>query len=320
MSRALNDSERISEPVREKIKKLAKDLHYVPNASAFSLKKKMNRAIAVVTPTVEFPGGEFYQEIVKGVDRILSDNNFSILLATYHTQRNTFERMVLEGRIDGAVVLGDVFADADLQDLNEINIPIVVLNQSSKLNLSNLIYVTSNDFELAEELTEHIVVKHNRKKFLFIGGGYKYKSSRERLNGFLKVMKKYDLKYLMLQGEFAKSLESGKMIVGNLIKKNKFDFDAIVCANDYIAIGVINALNKGRLKIPKDVAIFGWDNTRVSQFVGCSPISTVEPNALEMGVFATKKLLKWVEEKIRPVTNNFVINGRVIYKNSCGCG
>ncbi len=320
VSRALNNSERISKPVREKIHKIAKELNYVPNASAFSLKKKMNRAIAIVTPTIDFPGGDFYQEILRGIDKVICENSFTILLATYKSKKRTFHRIVSERRIDGAIVIGDIFSEKDIKELDELGIPIIMVNQSAVIDAKNIVFVALNNSRLSYRITEHIIKVHNRQKLLYIGGGKEYLSSRERKKGFIRAVKEFRAEYKSIEGDFAYALETGYEIIEDIYDKNRaFDYDAVVCASDNIALGVLNKLKELNIPVPDKVSVFGWDNIRITDFIIPS-LSSVDPNAFNMGLFSAETLLNWINSKERPEQAKYNINGELIYRQSCGCG
>ena len=191
VSRALNDNKRISKKVREKVQKAAKKLNYFPNASAYSLRKKMNRSLAIVMPFSTFSGGEFFQELIRGVDSVVRNYNFTILFATYKGKENSFFRVAAENRIDSALILGDVFKPNELKKIESIDLPIGVINYKFNKKNNKIFSVYSDNEHGGELVAEHLIKVHNRKKILFIGGGNKYQGNQLRLKGLKKGIDKF---------------------------------------------------------------------------------------------------------------------------------
>ncbi len=316
VSRALNDSNVISKEVKEKIKKIAKELNYERDAYAFSLRKGIKQTIAVVTPTIEFAGGEFYSSVIRGVDRVINEKKFSILFATF---LGNFKRIVRERRIDGAVIVGDIYSNKDIEEIFKLDIPTVFINQKIRVYNNNFVSIYLNNEKVIEEITTHLVEKHQRSNFLFLGGGDKYQTSRLRKKGFIYVMKKYGIKnYKIIDMDFATALPDSFKTIGNLLKNKKFNFDGIVCASDKLAIGVISALINYNPQRLKDISITGFDNIEFSRYV-TPPLTTVDPKAELMGEEAAKLLIEKVLHKKKFEYNEIEIEAEIIYRKSCVC-
>ncbi len=317
VSRALNDSPLISRNVKNKIKKIAKELNYVPNLLGYSLKKKQTKTISVVVPYLEFLGGEFYNEIVRGVYNVVQANGYTVIFTAYRDSFDYFNRIVLERRIDGALFVGDIFRKRDLEIINSLGIPVVFINY--KFNKKNYISVYTENIKPIEELTLHLIKHHKRNKLLFIGGGEEYQTSKLRLKGFKNIVEKEKIGHKVVNASFEKSPESSYKVILELIREKKFDFNGIVCASDGIALGVIKALQENGIKIPEEVSITGYDNTQVGRYVS-PPLTSVEPGAYEMGKRGTEILLDWVIRKHKPENTEFKVKSKVVIRESCGCG
>jgi len=317
VSRALHNSSLVRAELRAKIQQIAKKMNYVPNASAYSLKKKINKTIALVFPYLKFPGGEFYGEIIQGIDQPVDDYQFAITLADYGKQNNTFARIVMENRVDGAIIVGDIFSNDDLAEIDSFSIPIVLINQRLTSKFKNIVDVFSNNINGAELLCEHLIVKHNRKKILFLSGGANYQTNQERIKGAKKISKKAGVDFNIAQANFAE-MGSGYTTIKELITQNKFNYDAIMCGNDTIAIGAIKALKENRIKVPEQVSVTGFDNIKLSEFVDI-PLTTIDPSAYEMGRMASEVLLKWIVDKEKPKEHKYEFEQKLIIRKSCGC-
>lgn len=320
VSRALNNSERISKKVREKIKKIAQDLNYYPNASAYSLRKKMNRSIAIVLPELQFPGGDFFQEIIRGVIHIIQEHNFTLVFSTYSKEDNSFFRIVQENRIDGAIVLGDVFTQKELNELDKIPLPTFIVNYKLDNSVKNLIDIYSDNEYGGKLVAQHLIEVHKRKNILFIGGGDAYQANRHRLKGLKNFIDKckQDIHLEVINGDFATAYKWGEEIVTDLIKKNKFNFDAIFAASDALAIGALNVLVKNSVKVPEDVSLISYDNIEVDNFYPIA-ITSVDQNANLIGRKAAEALILKILKKESGLEQGVIIEPELVIRSSCGC-
>ncbi|MBU1077547.1 MAG: LacI family transcriptional regulator [Spirochaetes bacterium] len=324
VSRALNNSERISKKVREKIKKIAKELNYYPNASAYSLRKKVNRSIAVVFPKMIFPGGEFFQEILRGIDSIIQKQFFTILFTTYSNDDNSFLRIAMENRVDGAIIIGDVYTMDELMKLDSLDLPQFIVNYKIINHVKNLIDIYSDNERGGELVTEHLIKIHNRKKILFLGGGDQYQANRLRFKGFMNVIKKYkkqggSIKHDVVTGDFASSFRSAQDLIRSMCKEKKFDFDAVFAASDKLAMGVFNALAEQGIRVPEDVSLIGYDNNEVDAFFPV-PITSVDQTAYLIGRLSSVELMKKIMKKDAGPTESIAIQPELVIRRSCGCG
>lgn len=244
--------------------------------------------IKIVVPYLEFLGGEFYNEIVRGVYNIVQANGYTVIFTAYHDRFDYFNRIVLERRIDGALFVGDIFKKRDLEIINSLGIPVVFINY--KFNKKSYISVCTENVKPIEELTLHLIKHHKRNKLLFIGGGEEYQTSKLRLKGFRNIVEKERIEHKVVNASFEKSPNSSYKVILDLFKGKKFDFNGIVCASDGIALSVMKALQENGVKIPEEVSITGYDNTQVGRYV-YSPLTSVEPGAYKMGKKGTEILL-----------------------------
>src|SRR5688572_8954058 len=81
VSRALQDSYQISEPVRKRVKEYAAEHHYRPNLAAQSLRRKKSRSIGILLPTIP---NNFFAEVINGIESVASDKNYHIIITQSH--------------------------------------------------------------------------------------------------------------------------------------------------------------------------------------------------------------------------------------------
>ncbi len=165
-----------------------------------------------------------------------------------------------------------------------------------------------------KKIMSHLYENHKIKKFAFIKGPEENIDAKERFEAFLEFINENNLelkKDFILQGDFR--FESGRDAVKNLGEKIK-DIEAIVCANDNMAIGALNYLNENN--ISNSVKITGFDNI-ISSEGTLPPLTTVDINLKQMCEKAVTLILELINGK--DVPEKTFIEPRLIIRNSCGC-
>ena len=280
-SRALNGLENVSERARERIALAVKDLGYVPHAGARSLSLSRNNAIGVVLPDIH---GEFFSEIVRGMDREASRRGYLLLLSNLHagsTQAANALR-AMRGRVDGLVVMAPHMGAAELASALPSGLPSVLINtrhacgQHPAIHLDNAAGILS--------VVEHLY-RLGRRRLVHIAGPVSNVDAQERAAAFRNALAKHGLEGEIVQGDF--ELQSGEAAIATLIA-NAIEFDAVVAANDNMAIGAIEALRASGRRIPDDVAVAGFDDIPLARHLG---ITTVRVRIAELGERALVRLL-----------------------------
>ena len=281
VSRALNGFENVSDKARQRIAIAVKDLGYVPHAGARSLSLSRNNAIGVVLPDLH---GEFFSEIVRGMDREASRRGYLLLLSNLHagSEQAATALRAMRGRVDGLIVMAPHVGAAELASALPNGLPSILINtrhatgQHPAIHLDNAAGVRS--------VVEHLV-SLGRRRLVHIAGPPLNIDAQERAAAFLAAVAEYDVQGEILQGDF--EMQSGDAAIATLIA-NGSDFDAIVAGNDNMAIGAIEALRAAARRIPEDVAIAGFDDIPLARHLG---MTTVRVRIAELGERALTRLL-----------------------------
>src|SRR5690349_14884843 len=127
VSRALNGFENVSEDARERVSKAVQELGYVPHAGARSLSLARTNAIGVVLPDLH---GEFFSEIVRGMDREASRRGYLLLLSNLHgsPDQASLALRAMHGRVDGLIVMAPQLSAEDLSAALPSNLPSILIN------------------------------------------------------------------------------------------------------------------------------------------------------------------------------------------------
>lgn len=280
VSRALNGLENVSENARERIADAVKDLGYVPHAGARSLSLARNNAIGVVLPDLH---GEFFSEIVRGMDREASRRGYLLLLSNLHTgsEQATNVLRTMRGRVDGLIVMAPHVRAAELQSALPRGLPAILINTR---HAGGHPEIHLNNAAGAASVVDHLV-SLGRKRLIHIAGPADNIDAQERANAFQEAVARHHVHGRIVHGDF--EMVSGEKAISALLSKGT-KFDAIFAGNDNMAIGAIQALGAAGLTVPGDVAVAGFDDIPFARHLG---ITTVRVRIAELGERALHRLL-----------------------------
>lgn len=282
VSRALNGFENVSEQARERIALAVSELGYVPHAGARSLSLARNNAIGVVLPDLH---GEFFSEIVRGMDREASRRGYLLLLSNLHAKSEQATQAVraMRGRVDGLIVMAPHLGEEELAAALPSGFPAVLVNTRGHAGGHSAIHL-DNAAGAAAVVGHFAALGH--KRLVHIAGPSGNIDAQERSVATKAAAKKHGLELTIIEGNFEE--ESGAAAIKTLLSSGH-RFDAIFAANDNMAIGALDALRKAGVRIPDDVAIAGFDDIPLARHLG---ITTVRVRIAELGERALARLLE----------------------------
>ena len=281
VSRALNGFENVSEQARERIALAVSELGYVPHAGARSLSLARNNAIGVVLPDLH---GEFFSEIVRGMDREASRRGYLLLLSNLHakTEQATKALRAMRGRVDGLLVMAPHLREDELASALPPGLPALLINTRAQAGERSAIHL--DNAVGAGAVIEHFA-QIGRERIVHIAGPAGNIDAQERAAAARAAAKKHGLELIVVQGDFEE--ESGAAAVATLREKGA-RFDAIFAANDNMAIGALEALRRAGVRVPQDVAVAGFDDIPLARHLG---VTTVRVRIAELGERALTRLL-----------------------------
>jgi LacI family sucrose operon transcriptional repressor len=311
VSRALNNSGYVSEDARKRIEKVVKETGYIPSQQAQSLRTKETKIIGVILPTIQT---ETSSKIFTGVDSILSEHGYQILLATTQldtSRENEYLNLLQVRQVDGIILVATNTDSSLLEEVNKLRIPIVVIGQEID-GVANVLY---NDYHVARELTS-LFIRKGHTKVGFIGVDETDKAvGYLRQKGYLDQMKENDLeieKHWIQKGVF--NVESGYHAMETMMKQSKSKPTAIFAVTDRLAIGAMSYLKDIGLHIPDDVAIAGIGASEISQYVEPT-LTTVDYRYKQAGIEAATLLLQILSSG-RNTFEKIVLDYRLVLRNS----
>jgi LacI family transcriptional regulator len=282
-SRAINGIGRISEETKERILKSAQELNYVPHIGARSLITKRTGLIGVLLPDLY---GEFFSEIVRGIDGAAQLGGYNILLASYHNDIKEIKTTIatLRGRVDGIVAMFP-FSTNDDELSATLNAPLVKISNQAEGN--KIPSIAIDNFEGAKIATSHLI-NIGCKKIAHLSGPITNLEAVDRLRGYNETMRNANLEAIIFQGDFGENCAFKLApIIAKQIKCH--EIDGVFAGNDMMAVGLINGLKQVGINIPEDVAIMGFDNIPIATYISPS-LSSVGVDMSALGKRAVEIL------------------------------
>jgi LacI family transcriptional regulator len=286
VSRALNGHGNVTDEVRQRVALAASQLHYTPHAAARSLSSRRTHAIGVVLPDLY---GEFFSELVRGIDSVASENGLHLLVSSYHGHREEqgVAMRTMRGRVDGLLVMSPYAANpTTTAESAAAGLPLVLINSQDAHDGAVSLGVANYDG--AQAMVEHLVACGYRR-IAFIAGPEGNYDAFERRRGYLDAMARLvpDVGVQVFPGDFDES--SGHRAGLNLLDQSTKP-EAVFAANDMMALGCLFALTQAGVRVPQDMALAGFDDIPLARFVHPG-LTTMRVNIFELGAQAARMLL-----------------------------
>lgn len=319
VSRALNNRSNVDERTREKIVSKAESMGYTPNRVAKSLVSQKTQTIGVVIPEITHA---FFPEVVRGIEEITYQTDYQLILTNANEQ---FERekhaiqTLRSQQVDGILVSSSLTVDdySFYETILEAGTKLVFFDRCIRDIGVSCVHV--NDKYSSEEITKHLIEVHDYKKIAHFSGPRSVAIGRERFLGYQSALVKNGLEMRdewIIDSGFKE--EGGYQAMMQILNLPESDWpEAVVCVNDPVAFGAMEALKEKEVKVPDDIAITGFSDEIRAPLVSV-PLTTVHQPAYEVGKRAAEKLLKIVEDETEPA-EDIEIEATLKVRQSCGC-
>ncbi len=318
VSLVLNDVKGVNIPVptRQRVYDAAKNLGYVPNATAQALATQRAQAIGLVMTRSphHIASDTFLPQILGGLLDVAKRNNFRLLIESIEEERQ--ERVYLElahaKHIDGMILLTPRIDDKGLKKLGEVGVPAVLMGN---LQDSNLCSVDVDNRSAAEQATQYLIDLGHSKIACISNARLSYSAVPDRIFGYQDALSKAGIPLKdSLIGYADFSPQSGFESMNALLSSGE-EFSAVFVASDNVAMGAKAALRKAGLRIPDDISIVGFDDVPWSKYSD-PPLTTVRLPAQDLASEACLLLLDLMKGHI-PEKRNLVLDTQLVIRKSC---
>lgn len=314
VSRVLNGSGPVSEQTGQRIREVAGRLRYVPHGGARSLITRKTQTLGVLLPDLY---GEFFSEVIRGMDDTAQRHGFHLLISRAHADRHGIETAMraMRGRVDGVVAMAPASDAQPLLDAPEM-LPVVLLCSAPRGDGADSLTIDNEGGSKA--IVGHLVgLGHTR--IAIIKGAPGNFDAAERLRGYRAALRQAGIKAdasLAAEGGFT---EAGGYAAALELLELKPRPTAIFAANDSMAIGALSALRESGVRVPEDIAVAGFDDIPLARYMD-PPLSTVRVPTYELGARALEMLLHRVLHRGDGARRRERVSTELVVRRSCGAG
>ena len=288
VSRVINGSARVSDKTRDKVHAAMAELNYRPNSVAQSLASNRSNCVGIVVPQVHGP--VFAAMLSEIEEELRNAGKFTIFATGLSDEIKEREaiRFLVSRNCDALIMHIDGLTDEFLNEQMDNALPFVIMNREVPGLEENCITLDNErgGFDATRTLLEM-----GHRRIAYISGPLAWVDASARLDGHKRALASHDLAFddrLFVEGNFKEV--GGSEAMSRLLRRGT-SFSAVVCANDEMAAGAMDAIRARGLSIPDDVSIVGFDNAPLSRYL-YPKLTTVNYPIAEMGRMAARWVLR----------------------------
>jgi LacI family transcriptional regulator len=315
VSRVLNASDEVSPETRARVEAAIEKLEYRPQRTARNLAQQQTHSLAVVMPSFT---SLFYVEVLKGVKDELRARDIDLLLCNLGSENSydTLNRFLNRGAVD-ALMLTSLPVGEDLErELRKLHAPVVLVGM--KNDAFDCIFW--DDIHGAEKATKHLASQGHERIGMITADPASYLSEM-RVLGYRRGLEACNLAFepeLVVSGDTRKhagfSEEAGYEGLCKLLDLEKPP-TAVFCASDVKAFGACAAARDAGLSIPRDLALVGYDNIKLSRYLG---LTTIDQKMYDVGRRATIRLIEHLQGEPHELIREEVRPELIVRRSSTG--
>ena len=284
----------ISAATRKRVLDAAKKLNYSPNVAGKKLVSGKSYTIGLVlcqSPEQIFTDA-FLPQVILGVEQAAMQQGFHVLLKPVDpNDTGGYARLITENHVDGILLSGPRQDDAALMGLHQRGVPIMLMGQLPETDIP---FVDVNAAAGAELAVSHLIECGHRRIGMITNAPLDYTSAQQRRAGYVSALKKAKLpvdRALIKAGNYTPA--SGFEAMKALLKVTP-RLSAVFVASDVVAIGAILAIKEAGLRIPKDLAVVGFDDIPLAEFYD-PPLTTIHLPAFGLGWAGGERLIRLIQ-------------------------
>jgi DNA-binding LacI/PurR family transcriptional regulator len=314
VSRVVNGSPKVTDEAARAVRLAIDELNYVPNRAARSLASRHTEVIALVIPesTAMVFTDPFFASIVQGVAMYLATTEYTLnMMIAVESKPDKTRRYLMGGNVDGALIVSHHSGDHSYAHL-ERSLPVVFAGRPLLPDEQGGSYFVGVDDIAGERGAIEHLIERGRRAIAVIAGPQDMPPGLDRLEGWRRAVRHYGLENpdLVEYGDFTP--ESGAEAMRRLLSRG-IPIDAVVAANDQMAVGAYTAIRERGLAIPGDIAVVGFDDNYFG-LTATPPLTTVHQPSVELGVTMAEVLVKLIQHE--PVDQITILPTSLIVRQS----
>ncbi len=297
VSNVLNGrTSQMREETRLRILQSIRDLNYQPNAQARGLRLQCTKTMAFLTidPAVRFLSDPFHVAILSGMVDTLRQQDYGLLVQGFHPDQagGGFRRLVHQRRFDGAVVhlSGSPDRRAEhIEELESTGCPFVLVEDRAEASTAASVLADNRGGAAAAVA---LLQAEGHQRIGFLATDRLWPAVEKRIAGYEEAIHAGGGNWSQVWGVDHETVEGARGRVEAVLRDDPA-VTAILCANDVLAVGAIQAAKRLGRKVPTSLAVIGFDDFDFAQYLD-PPLTTVALPGVEMGGRAAELLLAYI--------------------------
>lgn len=311
VSRVVNGNPNVKPTTRKKVLATIEELGYRPNAVARGLASKKTTTVGAIIPDIS---SVFYSELTRGIEDIATMYKYNTILS--NSDQNIDKEIhlinsMLEKQVDGILFMGGKITDEHIRQFKTSSAPVVL---AATYDATNTLPSVNIDYEAAAyEATKHLMRTERTQPAFITGDDYVQSNYLKRL-GYERALSEYGI--AIDENLIAKNkctYDGGMKSIEELLNKD-YDLSRIFVATDETALGVIHGAQDKGFKVPEDIEVIGFNNTRVAMMVRPTLTTVMQP-MYDIGAVAMRLLTKYMNKEEVDETE-VILPHRIIERNS----
>ncbi len=314
VSRVINDSKPVSDEIKKRVLEVIRETGYTPNPVARSLVMKKSHTIGVIVPDI---ASSYVGEVLNAMEEIAKAYAYEIILCNSYgelEQELKYLNLLNSKQVEGIIFITYRLKQEhkDFIDMNKM--PVVMVNRKMQED-DNMYSVTVDHFDAAYQMTKYLLEQGHKKIALIRSGTTKETFGIDQLGGYQKALEESGISVnedFVFDGNFKapKAYEAVQSMIdsGNLPT-------VIFATADDMAIGAMNALYDNGFKIPEDVSVVGFYDTKMSNLYR-PKLTTIRQPIYDMGAVAIRLLIKLIKGE-EVADNMILLPHELIVRDSC---
>ncbi|MGP4041516.1 LacI family DNA-binding transcriptional regulator [Gracilibacillus sp. D59] len=318
VSRVLTGKELVKPDTKKKVLSVIEKYNFRPNSLARSLLYKQSKMIGIVLPDINHP---FFSTLVLKMEAHALSLGYTSFLCNsmddYQVESKYLQNLV-DKQVDGIIFLGgrinQVETNKELaEEMNRVRerVPVVFVNGEMEGVDAHIVQTDEHD---GISKVIDLLKNFNHQKIAFLGGEKGITSREMKLHAYTEAMKDKQLpihpNWIMDEGF---DIASGEELANRLLYQSERP-TAIVCVNDFVAIGVIKTLHKFGVRVPEDISVVGFDDIYLAKDYPPG-ITSVSQNYDLLGRIAVEVLVKLINGE--EAEKRSTVPTKVMLRNSC---
>jgi len=315
VSHVVNNTRFVSNDVRNRVLVAMEEVGYRPNELARSLRMGHTHTIGLILPDSANP---FFAEVGHHVESAAFASNYNVILCNtegLQEKEKIYVDVLLKKQVDGIIFVATGDSPESLYPLIKHKHPVVLIDRNLSEIQNDIDSVFTNNYQGGYLITQHLI-EIGHQNIGCVMGPHEISPSMDRVVGFRNALHEAGFSVnedLILQGDFhpASGYKAALKILKNPLRPT-----AIFALNDLMAIGVIRAATEMGLRVPQDLAVVGFDDIELTQYV-TPELTTMAQPKLQMGMEAVRLLTERMHDNSLPA-RKIMLKTNLIVRDSCG--